>query len=226
MNATLTQILGTRQVTNGEKTFDLNSSVSAAEGEQLARWLTEIKPDTYLEVGFAYGVSALYAGSALKAVKPDYKHIILDPVQSTNWNSVGVHNLKREGLWGNVELHEQGSEVALPKLMEQGTRLQAAFIDGWHTLDHALIDFFYINRMLDKGGIIIFDDANWPAITKLIRYVLNYPAYEFYGGNKVDYVRSIGRDLLRGSIPRLMPTMVAVRKVAEDKRSWDWYRPF
>lgn len=226
MNATLTEIMGTRRVSNGQQSFDLNSSVSAAEGEQLARWLTAIKPQTYLEVGLAYGVSALYAGSALKQVRPDYKHIIIDPVQSTNWSNVGVHNLRREGLWDHVELHEAGSEVALPKIMESGTRLQAAFIDGWHTMDHALVDFFYINRMLDVGGVVIFDDANWPAVTKLIRYVLNYPAYRYYGGNKVDVIRSVGRDLLRGSIPRLMPSMVAVQKVARDDRSWDWYKPF
>lgn len=226
MNATIAEIMGTRKVTNGRATFELSSSISADEGEQLARWLTAVKPDTYLEVGFAYGISALYAGSALKATKKNYTHIIIDPMQSENWHNVGVHNLQREGLWDNVQYREQGSETALPELMQAGTRLQAAFIDGWHTLDHALVEFFYINRMLDTGGIVIFDDANWPGITKLIRYVLNYPAYEFYGGSKLNIVRSIGRDLQHGQFPKLMPTMVAVRKIADDKRSWDWYRPF
>jgi predicted O-methyltransferase YrrM len=226
MNATLTEIFDTRQVTNGQAKFDLTSSVSADEGEHLARWLTQVKPDAYLEVGLAYGISAMYAGTALKACKKDYKHIIIDPVQDTSWNNVGIHNLKREGLWDNVELHAKGSETALPELMAQGTRLQAAFIDGWHTMDHALVDFFYINRMMDKGGVIIFDDANWPAITKLIRYVLKYPAYEYMDGSRLNMARSVGKDLLNFRVPRLMPSMVAVRKVADDNRSWDWYSSF
>ena len=226
MNATIAEIMGTRTVTNGRATFELNSSVSADEGEHLARWLGDIKPDAYLEVGLAYGVSALYAGTTLKSVKKDYRHLIIDPVQSEVWHDVGIYNLRQAGLWPNVEFHAKGSEVALPEIMASGQRLQAAFIDGWHTFDHALIDFFYINRMMDKGGVVIFDDANWPAITKLIRYVLKYPAYELYAGSRLNVARSIGRDLLGGRMPRLMPSMVAVRKIADDQRSWDWYGSF
>lgn len=226
MNATISEIMNTRQVSNGRASFDLNSAVSAEEGERLAAWIEAVKPDTYLEVGLAYGVSALYAGSTLRRIKPDYTHIILDPCQTEAWNGVGIHNLQKEGLWDRVKFFAEGSETALPRIMADGTRLQAAFIDGWHTFDHALIDFFYINRMLDVGGIVIFDDANWPAITKLIDYVLKYPAYEHFGGSSLNVVRSVGRDVLRGSVPRLMPSMVAVRKTAEDKRSWDWYSAF
>ena len=110
--------------------------------------------------------------------------------------------------------------------MVSGRRIQAAFIDGWHTFDHALIDFFYVNRMLDEGGIVMFDDANWPAITKLIRYVMKYPCYEYFAGGDVNFVRSIGRDVMRGCLPRLMPSIVVLRKTAKDDRSWDWYAHF
>ena len=226
LNATLEEIYRTKQVTNGIERFDLHSNISREEGSLISRCLATVKPDTYIEVGFAYGLSALYAGSTLKAVNPGYKHIILDPVQTESWGGVGIHNLKQEGLWDNVEFIAKGSEIALPELMQKGTRVQAGFIDGWHTFDHALIDFFYINRMLDVGGIVIFDDANWPAVTKLIRYVLNYPGYEYFAGGHVNLVRSIGRDLSRGSVPRLMPSVVALRKTAVDDRSWDWFKPF
>jgi len=44
----------------------------------------------------------------------------------------------------------------------QGERIDFAFIDGAHTFDHVLVDFFYIDRMLNVGGIVAFDDVGFP----------------------------------------------------------------
>src|SRR3546814_16762242 len=88
-----------------------------------------------------------------------YTHHILDPQQSGNWKGIGIHNLRTAGLWDSVDLHEESSEYCLPRLAQSGVILDMAFIDGWHTFDHTLIDFFYINRMLRVGGGVIFDDA-------------------------------------------------------------------
>ena len=52
----------------------------------------------------------------------------------------------------------------------QGERIDFAFIDGAHTFDHALVDFFYIDRMLNVGGIVAFDDLGFPCIEKVCRF--------------------------------------------------------
>ena len=62
--------------------------------------------------------------------------------------------------------------------------MQFAFIDGWHTFDYTFIDFFYIDRILDVGGVVVFDDTNdYLAVRKVVRYALTHRAYSFYGGD-------------------------------------------
>jgi hypothetical protein len=54
-----------------------------------------------------------------------------------------------------------------------------AFVDGWHTFDHVLVDFFYIDRLLRVGGIVVFDDASMPAIHRICRYIATNRQYRF-----------------------------------------------
>ena len=42
------------------------------------------------------------------------------------------------------------------------------------------IDFFYIDKMLCEGGIVIFDDADWPSIRRVLRYVVSNLEYSVY----------------------------------------------
>jgi hypothetical protein len=60
---------------------------------------------------------------------------------------------------------------ALAEIERSGQRVDFAFIDGWHTFDFALVDFFFIDRISSVGGVVVFDDANWPAIRKVCRFV-------------------------------------------------------
>ena len=41
-------------------------------------------------------------------------------------------------------------------------------------------DSFYANRLLEDGGFVAIDDANWPSIRKMISYVSKYPNYRIY----------------------------------------------
>lgn len=51
-------------------------------------------------------------------------------------------------------------------------------IDGWHTFDYAMVDFFYVDRLLQVGGVVILDDtAAYAAIRKLARYVATHRQY-------------------------------------------------
>ena len=125
---------------------------------------------------------------------------------------------------------------------------------GWHTFDHTLIDFFYLNRMLEVGGTIVIDDVGLPAVRKLVRYVLNYPAYELAGSVKLELSvkkkiynnlispplklasqlipSKIKNDVFKNSFLHsdkflgIESSMVALRKVKEDSREWHWFKPF
>jgi hypothetical protein len=67
--------------------------------------------------------------------------------------------------------------LALPSLLASVLKVQFVLIDGWHTFDQVLLDFFYVDKLLEDGGIVAFDDVVMPAINRAVRYFLNYPNY-------------------------------------------------
>jgi predicted O-methyltransferase YrrM len=235
MNAILSEILRSNQVLDAAgKPRPLTVNMNQAEGELIMRVFEAVKPDLSLEVGFAYGVSALFACSALDRNAKPARHIVIDPCQSTLFDGIGLLNLERAGYRRFVELIEEPSEIALPRLLQARTRVQAAIIDGWHTFDHALVDFFYVNKMLEPGGVVIFDDVNMPAIARLIGHVLTYPAYRVFDATPIARAPNpfvALRRRLNGGWPspahsRDNPSCIALRKTADDTRDWDWHRDF
>lgn len=125
-----------------------------------------------LEVGLACGVSTLHICQAFhEEGTVEDVHTAIDPFQHSQWHSIGIRNVESAG-YSRYLLHiEEPSEVALPKLLAQESTYQLVFIDGNHMFDHAFIDIFYSVRMLDVGGFLILDDADMPAISKLVNFV-------------------------------------------------------
>jgi predicted O-methyltransferase YrrM len=242
MNPVLTRVLASRSVTAGGQTLPLQSSVSEAEGALLQRIIAAVKPTTTLEVGMAYGVSTLFICDALARHGNAAHHHVIDPHQHSEWRGIGIAHVREAGYAERITLHEEGSEVALPRLLGQGFQIEFAFIDGFHTFDHTLIDFFYINKMLSVGGAIVIDDVQMPSVHRVVRHVLTYPAYELMTALRPTITpttlrhrirRRVARSRLAG-LSRLalgrdddrLGTMVAVRKVAPDARAWNWWADF
>jgi hypothetical protein len=134
---------------------------------------------------------------------------------------VGRLNLDRAGFPRRYRLHEAPSELCLPRLLEQGQHFELALIDGMHTFEHALVDFFYVNRMLEVGGVVILDDANLPSIRKLVAHIATYDCYETLPFPDAFRVQARVLGLLNAPF-----RLAAFRKTAEDDRPWDWHREF
>jgi hypothetical protein len=204
-----------------------------------------LDPTVTLEVGLAHGISALFICDALN-VRNGTQHIVIDPNQHRDsWDGTGIANLRRAGYGDIVRLIEAPSYRALAELEGSGQRIDFAFIDGWHTFDFALVDFFFIDRMLNVGGVVAFDDADWPAIRKVCRFVKTCPAYSVLGVDGSDPERSLKRciserllrhgpfrKLLRsevitpdGSIG-LVGRCIAFQKKADDSRRFDHFVDF
>ena len=156
---------------------DASTGISAPEVDLVMDVVATLQPQRSLEVGFGYGVSTL---AICDAAPPTCAHIVIDPHQSKHWQQVGLRNIERAGFSNRIELHEDFSYRVLPKLEARGTRLDFAFIDGWHTFDFGLVDFFFIDRMLGEGGVVGFDDADWPAIRRVLRFIVTNLDYEVY----------------------------------------------
>jgi len=54
--------------------------------------------------------------------------------------------------------------------------IEPSEFDRWHTFDHTLVDFFFIDRMLDVGGMIS-DDVGYPSICRLCHFILSNREY-------------------------------------------------
>ncbi len=252
-NPIIEQIFSTKTVVNSHGVgIPLDYHIDLSEGAYLAELIeSDSTVQKTLEVGCAYGISSLFICSAL-AGRKNPKHIILDPHQNGYWQSIGTLNLKRAG-YDFFELIEEFSEFSLPTLAknEAGT-FDLIFIDGWHTFDHTLLDIFYANKLLRVGGYVVIDDCQYPAIEKAVDYFSNYPAYQLLPQPKhqrtnltrkrqvVEYLgRFIPRFFWTSVAPivvykkvykRIYPakysTMVALKKIAEDERRWDWFLEF
>jgi predicted O-methyltransferase YrrM len=149
----------------------LQSNVQADEAEFLARVVRGLAPVTTLEIGLALGCSALAICDATSTIA-GATHIVVDPRQNAKplWGGIGLHALARAGFAARVEFHEEPSHRVLPRLEAAGRRVDFAFIDGFHTFDFALVDFFYVHRLLPVGGAVAFDDADWPAVRRVVRF--------------------------------------------------------
>ena len=185
MNPVLSDILKTQAVQTacGQTILvPLHSHVSQEEGIFLQRMIRETMPKQSIEVGLAYGISALYICEAMAEVDAE-RHTIIDALQSTHYSGTGLANLKRAGFAPLVQFYEEYSDVCLPRLYRDGQRVQFAFIDGQHTFDYVFVDFYFIDRMLDVGGVVVLDDIYLPSVTKLCRYALTNLKYEAIGPN-------------------------------------------
>lgn len=253
MNAVLEEIFATRTVTNGATTLPLSHPdfpnlpvhMDEQEGRLLQRVIADVRPAVSLEIGFAYGVSTLFICDALAAAGGRATHIVMDPYQSTQWRGIGLRNVREAGYDDIVRFYEEKSEFVLPKLAAEGVKVDFALVDGWHTFDQVMLEFYYLNRMLNVGGAIVFDDADRKSVNRVIRYALRYPAYNVFGTSAADgrptlagrarrwvanrpaASRVLRRDLLwRDWDLGVMGSCVALRKVAEDRRTSGWYEDF
>ena len=234
------------------KSYKLDSNIDESEGAFLQQLIEEYKPKRTIEIGFAKGISSLYICSALQKI-PGARHTIIDPGQKSVFNNIGVANLKRAGI-DFYDFYEETSDIALPRMLSQGKKFDFGFIDGNHLFEYTLIDFFYINRMMETGGIIVFDDTGFPGVNRAVRYVLNFPVYKYinhvegYSTAKRAMFEKFFKTPLRALAsllphrlqyeifsPTLLKThkqlhldtsMIAIQKVQEDHREWDWYENF
>jgi predicted O-methyltransferase YrrM len=72
-------------------------------------------------------------------------------------------NLRRAGFEDLITFYPEPSYRCLPRLEASQETFDFAFVDGMHTFDYVFTDFFYIDKMLPVGGVIVFDDVYYPS---------------------------------------------------------------
>ena len=97
----------------------LPTGIAREEALALSRLVRDEGLERTLEVGLAYGLSAV-AIASVHAERRRGAHTAIDPHAHGHYRSIGPLNLRRAGLEEWVDVIEEGSEAALPRLAAQG----------------------------------------------------------------------------------------------------------
>lgn len=124
-----------------------------------------------VEVGLAYGSSALAIGEALlRSDAAGVSHVLIDPYQGSAFANVGWEAVRAAGLAASSLLITEPSSIALARLASEGFTADAAFIDGSHRFHEVFVDLYYVRKLVRPGGLVILDDAEWPSVAAALRY--------------------------------------------------------
>jgi predicted O-methyltransferase YrrM len=222
------------------------------EGAFIQNLIKKYKLYNTIEIGCAFGISSLFICAALEDVQGAH-HTIIDPAQSSHFFNVGLNNLRRAKI-DFFTFYESMSHSILPRLLAENKKFDLALIDGDHRFEYTLNDFFYLSKLLNVGGVILIDDCMMPSVNKAVRYILNYSEFKQIGRIKTEKTtqrklldnviklpfRLLSKmlpakmkyELFSGSVMRtdkalnLDSSIIALQKIKEDDRTWDWYKEF
>ena len=183
----------------------------------------ELKSAATLEIGLAYGASALVFAQDHKdfGALPAGQHVAIDPFQD-HLNHAGLAAIERAGLSGYVRHVIAFSDRALPALLDEGRRFGMIYIDGSHLFEDVFIDCHYAAQLLDEGGVMVLDDSTDTHVAKALRFVrrnmshllteLDVAPYRADAGQPLRYkaARALGRAQL-----------TAFRKTGSERRPYD-----
>lgn len=234
---------------NGQE-FPLHSHTSREQCYFLHTLIETLrKPEISLEIGLAYGISALQILESMGKRNPTFRHLVIDPFQKTQWNDIGIANMQRSGFSARVTIYEDLSHQVLPELLHQKVQLDFAYVDSTKVFDTLMVDLYYLIRMLKVGGIVVLDDCNYPGVRLLSRFLAVHPSLKLIGAFNRDST-SLKGEVVNSAIElfvKLLPRRIKDRwhinlatdkqlgvnykclaflKTADDSRSWDWFKPF
>jgi predicted O-methyltransferase YrrM len=145
-------------------------SLPASDSDVLRDLLLAEKPRAVIEIGLAYGSSALAIAEALVAGgSNEARHVIVDAYQR-HFHGSGWAAIAGAGLAGLCSLVEERSQIALPHLLADGFVADAAFVDGSHIFHNVFVDLYYLRELVRPGGLVILDDCNHLSVATAARY--------------------------------------------------------
>lgn len=249
MLKTIENIFTTSKIETSDNVFiPVHSHTSKEQGLFLQEIFDLVKPTKSLEVGLAYGISALFILEKHKQFKSENKsHLIIEPFP---WGGAAEYNIEKEGLTQLVDIRYEKSHDVLPKLYFENYRIQYAYIDTLKLFDTVLQDFYFIDKILDVNGVIVLDDCDggWPGIQRVARFINTLPNYKVlarHNKTKLTIKKKIAITLLK-TVINLLPfkkmfystinfktdaelgldyRCIAFKKMGEDERKWDWDSP-
>jgi predicted O-methyltransferase YrrM len=176
-----------------------------------------------IEVGLALGMSALFL---CQAVLPrGGRHVAIDPFQTESWNGAGIRTLREAGVDDLVEVIEEESQLALPRLVSEGREFDLAFVDGDHRFEGVFLDLYFMTRLVRPGGVVVVDDMWMPAVRTAVAYVERNLAVTLEPDALPNAFRWRRRPLRRGVPSGTGDTAVLRLPSERPKPRWDEFVP-
>ncbi len=146
-------------------------ALPAPDADILRDTLVTYGAHVVIEVGLAYGSSALAIGEALVLTgAASVSHIVIDPFQESAYDNVGRDALNAAGLADQTTFIGEASSIALARLVREGLTADAAFVDGSHRFHEVFVDLYFLRKLVRPGGLIVLDDAALPSVSTALRY--------------------------------------------------------
>jgi predicted O-methyltransferase YrrM len=134
------------------------SSSSGGTGRILFNTVRLMRSENCLELGTAYGMSALFILGALK-IYANRGHL----ATVEGWDrmySLSSPMLKKH--YGEaVSCHFGWTENVLPELVKSLGKIDFMFHDCGHTAEDYVRDFSAVSEALAPGAVVLFDDIRW-----------------------------------------------------------------
>ena len=73
---------------------------------------------------------------------------------------------------------ENPDYLSLPRLVDDGAKYDFVLVDGYHSLDHTMVDVFYADLLLKVGGVLTVHDTPRPAVFEVIQFLESRKPYE------------------------------------------------
>jgi predicted O-methyltransferase YrrM len=143
-------------------------SIERHQGEALRELAIAEGAEQTIEVGLALGMSALFLCQAV--LGSGGSHVAIDPFQESSWSGAGLMVLEHAGVREHVQFIEEESQLALPRLVSEGRSFDLAFVDGDHRFESALLDLYFMTRLVRPEGLIVMDDMWMPSIRTAVAY--------------------------------------------------------
>jgi predicted O-methyltransferase YrrM len=186
--------------------IDSTTRISPAHGMWLYHLCCQSRPSATLEIGLAYGFSAVYFLAA-NSRQESAKHTAIDPYQLQYWHGVGVQRASVVGRSEWFRFINEPSDLALTRFMRDQESFDVIFIDGNHRFDDVLVDFSLSAQICRLRGHIVLDDVWMPSIKKVVAFIRK---------NRNDF----------DEVPTPVGNIAVFRRNGIDGRKWDHFVDF
>jgi predicted O-methyltransferase YrrM len=154
----------------GNKIISIHFGIEETVGKYISNTIINNNYKNCLEIGMGFGIPAFYILS-----NQNTQLISIDENQKKKLNNFGIKLLKEFNFDKRHDCYYSKSYEALPEILKKNGEEYFDFIylDGWDQFDKSLVDFFYLNKLLRTGGIIIINDALHKGVEKSLKYIEN-----------------------------------------------------